>query len=209
VEAVFDHPATEPEWYWADDFDSHWKSLGLSDDLLVAYLTRLFREPICLKGYSLEQVAQGVWFLVGEASPAQPSCALVRPGVALDARTLCVRAITNFFRSFVAPAAPGPARTDSDPFHIAIYMWWDIFPSWGGPQSGEPDLHRSCLSVMADVLEIPVELCRLSALHGLNHWHLHYPAEVEALIDTFLRETGDVTARIRDYAAIARQGCAQ
>lgn len=209
VEATFDHDTGKPEWFWAEGFDASWTSLGLTDELTVSYLARLFREPWVLKRYSLDQVAQGIWFLLGEASPAQPSLTLLRPAVPLEARVDCVQAMASFFEAFVAPAAPGPADTEANAFHIACYMWWDIFPSWGGPHAGETEIHEACLDVMGDVLRLHNELCRLSALHGLNHWHLHHPGEVERLVDGFLREAHQVTPRIKDYAMMARQGGAQ
>jgi len=209
LRAAFDHPVTEPDWYWADDFDDNWEALGLSDEVVVAYLTKLFRDPSPLKGFSLPQVAQGIWFLVGEASPAQPSYTLFEPTVPLEARVACVRSIPDFFRLFVATAAPGPAEKDSDPFHTACYMWWDIFPSWGRPDVGEPAIHQACLDSMVEILSCDTELCRLSALHGLNHWHMNYPQEVENAIDAFLARTSVVSPALRDYAVTARQGCAQ
>jgi hypothetical protein len=209
VEAVFDHPVGGPGWYWADDFGERWNSLALSDALTVAYLTRLFRTPGCLAAYSLDQVGQAIWFLMGEASPAQPSHVLVKSDVPFEARAACIRAMTDFFRDFVAPAAPGPADTDEDAFHIACYMWWDIFPSWGGPQAGEPALHDVCLTVMGEILQLRSELCRLSALHGLNHWHLHHASAVEGIIDRFLGQATDLTPRIREYVPMARKGIAQ
>jgi hypothetical protein len=209
VRAVFDHPPAGPEWYWDAEFDSQWKALGLSDALTVNYLTRLFLSSQRLKQYSLEQVAQGIWFLIGEASPAQPSLILVKSEVMLAERIACVRAMTHFFRDFVAPAAPGPADADSDPFHIACYMWWDIFPSWGGAQAGEPEIHDACLNVMAEVLTLPSELCQLSALHGLNHWRMHHAEVVEKIVDAFLADAADITPRIREYASHARQGLCQ
>jgi len=206
VEIAFDHPVSEPEWYWDEGFDSLWESLGLSDALTVRYLTRLFLEPEQLKRYTLPQVAQGIWFLVGESSPAKLTYALINPEVALGERVACVQAMTDFFRKFVVPAALGPAETDSDPFHGACYMWWDIFPTRGEPQAGEPELHRTCLKVMAEVLNLPSELCQLSALHGLNHWHQHYAEQVEQMVDAFLSKTTGVTPRIRQYVPKARQG---
>jgi hypothetical protein len=209
VEAVFDHPVGGPEWYWGEEFDSFWDSLGLSDEVTVAYLTQLFRDPRPLQEYALDQVAQGLWFLIGEASPAQPSYALLRSGVSLEERMQCVRSIAAFFHNFVAPLAHGPAEPDSNAFHCACYMWWDIFPSWGNPQSGEAELHEACLNTMAEILASPSELCQLSALHGLNHWHLHYPAAVEAVVDRFVRERTGITTRISSYASAARLGRAQ
>jgi hypothetical protein len=59
---------------------------------------------------------------------------------------------------------------------------------------------------MAALLTILSELCRLSALHGLNHWHLNYAEKVEALVDEFLRKTPGLTPRIAGYAATVRLG---
>ena len=206
VEAVFEHPLRKPEWYLDSDFDEYWDALGLSDALTVEYLTRLFLDPDQLKRYSLEQVAQAIWFLVGESSPGQSAYALLKSDVLLEQRTDCVRAIRNFFRVFIAAAAPGTADVQKNPFHIACYMWWDIFPTYGGSNAGEPKLHSACLETMAGILTIPSELCQLSALHGLNHWHLHHAEKVEALVDEFLQHAHGLTPRIIEYAATARSG---
>jgi hypothetical protein len=86
--------------------------------------------------------------------------------VPLQQRISCVDAMTKFFRAFVAAAAPGAADERKNPFHIACYMWWDIFPTYGNPNTGEANLHDACLNAMAAILTIPSELCQLSALHG-------------------------------------------
>ena len=206
VDAVFDHPAEEPEWYWAAEFDEQWESLGLDGPTTVAYLTRLYRESSVLSRFPLDQVAQGIWFLVGESSPGQPSYSLLDRAIALDRRITCIRSIATFFREFVASAAPAAADIDSNKFHGACYMWWDIFPTRG---DGEPEIADACLKTMADVLGSPAELCQLSALHGLNHWHARHGAPVERTIDAFLDTANDLTPRIREYAAQARRGLAQ
>lgn len=209
VRTVFDHPAEGPEWFWGPEFGEFWESLELSDALTVQYLTRLFLEPEHLKTYALDQVAQGIWFLIGESSPAQPSHVLLQPTVNLQDRVACILAMAQLFGRFVAPAAPGKADIDTDPFHIACYMWWDIFPSFGGAKSGEPEIHQACLNVMSDVLLLPSELCQISALHGLNHWHLHHAAETQRIIDRFLDNDGAITPKVREYASHARRGLCQ
>ncbi|HXZ14154.1 MAG TPA: hypothetical protein VEG64_17340 [Candidatus Sulfotelmatobacter sp.] len=206
VKAVFAHPTSEPEWYWDKGFDEYWDALGLSDALTVEYMTRLFLDPSQLKPYSLGQVAQAIWFLIAESSPGQCAHTLLMSGVPLKQRIGCVDAMVDFFRVFVAPAAPDEADEQKNPFHTACYMWWDIFPSCGGPNAGEPRLHLACLNTMAAVLTMPSELCRLSALHGLNHWHLHYADKVEAFVDEFLRKTPGLTPRIVGCADTARLG---
>ena len=206
VDAVFDHPVRKPEWYWAPDFDKQWDALGLDGPTTVSYLTRLYRESSTLSRFTLDQVAQGIWFLVGESSPAQPSHEVLNRAIPLDRRVTCIRSMATFFREFVAGAAPAAYDIDTNNFHIACYMWWDIFPTWGDVA---PEIAEACLKTMADVLQSPAELCQLSALHGLNHWHTSHRAAVERTIDAFLETTEVITPRIRDYAAIARKGCAQ
>jgi hypothetical protein len=210
VQTVFDHPVTEPEWYWDQEFESLWEALDLTDALTVRYLTRVFLEPELLKRYSLEQVAQGIWFLIGEASPGKQGYALISPRVVLGERVACIQAMAEFFRNFAAPAAPGPADTECDPFHGACFMWWDLlwhtFPMEGGVRGGGPELHWTCLQVMTEILDLPSELCQVSALHGLNHWHLQYASQVEQIVDAFLGKTIGLTPRVLDYASKVRLG---
>ena len=207
VEAVFDHPVTKQEWYWAPEFEAQWASLELSNAVTVTYLTRLYSDASILSRFSLEQVAQGIWFLVGESSPAKPSYCLLRSLIPLRTRVACVSAMANFFAQFVAVKAPGPAdTTDRNPFHVACHMWWDILPVRGGTRVHEPELDQACLAAMAKILNLPSELCQLSALHGLNHWHRAYGAHVEQTVDAFLSESHDLSVRVREYAARARCG---
>jgi len=214
LRASFDHVPPkadkEPDWYWQEGFDLFWEPLGITDAVAVKYLTRLLLEPEHLRPYSLEQVAQGVWFLIGESSPSNTSRALLEPAVRLDERVACIHAMTEFFRKFVTRASPGPAdRYTKVPFPAACYMWWDILPLRpfpGGLLEGEPELHDACVNVMTEILELPSDLCRISALHGLNHWHEHYAKQVEVTIDRFLLNNAEISPNIREYAEGARAG---
>ena len=213
LDAVFNHPVRKREWYWDEDFESYWDGLNLTDAVRVEYMRRLFCVPDQLKQYSLAQVAQGLWFLIGESAPGESAYALLNCDVPLSERINCVGAIANFFRGFVAPAAPERANEQIDPFQGACYMWWDIFPTYGGPTygpdtGGEPELHTACLNVMEEILSVPSELCQLSALHGLNHWHQNYGEQVERIVDSFLHKTPNLTNRIIEYAGKARIGVA-
>ena len=64
-------------------------------------MTRLFREPEVLKPYSLDQIEQGLWFLVSNWSPGGSSQTLLRREAALLDRVACIRAMSSFFRNFV------------------------------------------------------------------------------------------------------------
>jgi hypothetical protein len=170
-------------------------------------MTRLFLKSGCLNVYSLEQVAEGIWFLIGGSSPSKSSQALFNPAIGLNERVACIHAMHEFFRSFVAPATPGLADTHSDPFHGACFMWWDILPLRpfaGDSPVGEPELHDACLKAMSEILELRSDVCRFSALHGLNHWRENYRDTVEATIDAFLAHGLEITPHIREYAMKAR-----
>ncbi len=209
LSAVFDHRVGKPDWYWASDFDSYWEAHTASDELSVEYMTQLFTEHRWLGPYSLEQVAQGIWFLVGESSPSQLGELLVDSAVPLENRVHCIAAMAEFFRGFVAAAAPGESQHDTDPFHIACYMWWDIFPYRGQPEASSPEIRVACLRAMRDTLRVPSELCQVSALHGLNHWHMYHAAEVEQAVEEFLGGGATLSPRLREYAHAAWGGLAQ
>jgi hypothetical protein len=130
VEFVFNNPVREREWYWDEDFDSRWEALELTDAVIVQYMTRLFLEPGVLSPYSLDQVEQGLWFLIGESSPGCSGKALLRKEATLPERVACIRAMSGFFRNFILAATPQHFDPNAPLTGVngAAYMWWDIFP---------------------------------------------------------------------------------
>lgn len=201
VYAIFHHPASKPEWYWEEAFETLWERL--TDAEKVRYMTRLFLEPELLRHYSHEQVAQGILFLIDDASPSESSAALFHAEVPLAERVACIESMATFFQRFVAPAAPGPAEIESDPLHMACYMWWELFPlrflMQDEEQVLEPALEQAGLKVMAETLTLPSELCRLSALHGLSYWHRQHEERVDDIVEGFFSATPDVSPRVREY----------
>lgn len=206
LRAVVDHPVSEPAWYWQDGFDEQWGALGLTSPLAVAHFTRLLRNPAVLAPYSRDQVAQAIWFLVSESSRVDVSDTLLDQGVSTDSRVACIQAMAHFFSQFVAVVSPGAADPD-DELGTACFMWWDIFPVWRD-QRAEPSVSQACLEVMRGSLELPSDLCKLSALHGLNHWYRHYGREADSIVEAFLRDES-LSAKVREYGAIARVGGSQ
>ena len=130
LEFVFNNPVRKREWYWDEDFDSRWEALELTDTLIVQYMTRLFLEPEVLKPYSLDQVEQGLWFLLGDSSPGRSSQTLLRREAALLDRVACIHAMSSFFRNFVLAVTPGDFDPKAPTIGVPLraYMWWDIFP---------------------------------------------------------------------------------
>jgi hypothetical protein len=178
LQFVFNNPVREHEWYWDEDFDSRWESLELTDALIVQNITRLFLEPAVLSSYSLDQVEQGLWFLIGKSSPRCSSEALLRREAALLNRVACIQAMSSFFRNFILAVTPGHFNPQEATTAVAdaAYMWWDIFPMHfymrshvPGPtgsaavlsQLGKlnlgPELHNALLKEVHEKLEIEIE----------------------------------------------------
>lgn len=205
---IFDHPVSNPEWYWASDADTAEPPAQTS----VAYLTQLFTDPeTILAPYTDAQLNQGLWFLASNAC-SNYMFTFLEPEVAWPARQAGIRAITNLFaKLFANRCSPHLSHLDeagANPLNSVCYMWWDLFPTWGHPESPtEALVDAELLAVMKDVLALAALACQEGALHGLGHWHLHYPAEVEETIDVFLRRQPRLDPRLRQYALAARRGC--
>ena len=208
VRHIFDHPVSDPEWYWAPDADTDEPPA----QTCVEYLTQLFTDPEpILALYTDAQLNQGLWFLVSNAC-SNYMFALLEPEVAWIVRRAGLHAIINLFAHlFANRCSPHLSHLDergANPLNGACYMWWDLFPTWGHPESSTDALvDAELLMVMQHVLAVDALACQESALHGLGHWHLRYPAEVEEAIDVFLERQPQLDLRLRQYAFSARQGC--
>ena len=129
-------------------------------------------------------------------------------------RERCVRAIVCLFKSlFAVRCAPQlshliPPEPGLGLINTVCYMWWERFPLvMGEPQHPDQDLlDETLFDVMRQTLEIPHDACRESALHGLGHWCLHNPQQVETVIDAFLVRNRDLRPELQRYAIKARAG---
>jgi hypothetical protein len=150
----------------------------ITDALIVQYMTRLFLEPGVLRSYSLDQVEQGLWFLLNESTPGQQSKTVLRREAALLDRVACIHAMSSFFRNFILAVTPGHFDPKAPTIGVtgAAYMWWDIFPMHSYIRSHEPgptraaallsivekwklgaELHNAVLKGRADELEFEIE----------------------------------------------------
>jgi hypothetical protein len=59
---------------------------------------------------------------------------------------------------------------------------------------------------MDATLKIDSIACQESALHGLGHWELFYPAEVAEIVDQYLKENPNLRSELKNYALDAREG---
>jgi hypothetical protein len=125
-------------------------------------------------------------------------------------RLRCVRSILILFRMFESRCTHHLAHVDepdSNPVNSICYMFWDIFQVSGRPD--EPsfaDLDHALLTVMQEILALPSDACRESALHGLGHWQAMYPNEVEQIVDSCIADNPKLRPELRLYAERSRSG---
>ena len=204
---IFDRPVSEPGWWFDNDTPP-----GTAPSDAVAWLTRLCEQAdTVLTPYTNAQINQGFWYILGSGDD-DAVAALTDERVPEPARVGCVDAFPMVFaRLFARRCSPHLGRLDepgADPLNSACYMWWDLMPIGPNPTApGRANLDSACLEAMRAILELDADACRESALHGLGHWHLGYPARVTTIIDEFLARTPNVRPELRAYALNARRGC--
>lgn len=203
VNAIFDHPVPDDNsdaWYWARESDHCIEQ----DDLNAEYLVRPFTHcDRLLQKFDTPQVNQGFGFIIHPACSEHTDTISRAPW---RVRRSWIRSIYDVYaKCFAGRCVDALSHLDeaSMRFNYACYMWWDVFPGWPEPHdpaSGE------CLDVMGRCLTLSHNGCMEGALHGLGHWHGHFPERVESIIDAFLRERKDLRPELIGYALRARHG---
>lgn len=203
---VFDHQASEPEWYFdidAPEFDS-------TEDDDVELITDTFnRAHEDLKQFSDRQVNQGIWFL------ASPSCSSymfsVRDGaVPVARRTAAIDSIYTLYRDCFSTRCTEvlghidePGGSDLNPI---CYMFWDVCPiSYLDNSPDSTSLENAVFSVLSRTIRIPHRACIEGALHGLGTISYRYGERVRSVIDDFLK-SAKIDDALRGYAQRAREG---
>lgn len=207
VRLNFDRPVASPAWYWNPEADTWEEEPALS----IAYITRAFEESArVFAPFSDAQLDQGLWHLINESGEIGY---LFAESVTEGDKLRCARSIFALFeRCFAIRCSNSLLHRDekASPLNSVCYMWWDIFPTWGAPDSpARHALDSELLRVMQKTLALDSAACRESALHGLSHWHLHYPRVVEATIDAFLAGRPKLSRHLQNYARDARNGAVQ
>lgn len=209
VAHVFDHEVRvqQAEWYFDSDCD-YWDG---PPEVTIAYITRLFEDPIpYLQQYSDEQLNQGFWYLVPNTG-SNHMFALVNRSVSIEARKRCVRSFFSLFEQLFAKiCSPHLSHLDEpgvNPLNSACYMWWDIIPIHGWPDNPTRQaLDQEFLTAMARIINLDSVACQESALHGLGHWEMYYPNPVHKIINSFIANHPDSRSDLLTYAKRARVG---
>lgn len=205
--------STLPFDEWVDCLQQEIAEINWCDDPLdlLRRVRRFFESSeLLFTRFGPEKLNRLLWSFLSESGLLQ---VLFDESLDLQERIACLWAIKTLYMELFFPHATrvllhgsNSQRSEISPLNSICYMWWDIFPSWG---TGDPSnrIDAEILKLLADLLRIDHPACRESALHGLGHWHLHYPAQVESIIDAFLSEHGELDQELLDYACMARCGC--
>jgi len=138
LDYLFGQPVGPSGFRESDD----WWDEAADPDRAVAYLTDLFESPErLLDRFPHDQIDRGLWYLAGESGHLAP---LLGPGVGWEARRRGLLALERLHGRLFAPVCTnylghldrGPEAPD--PLNSACYMWWDLFPTWGGHAEPPP-----------------------------------------------------------------------
>lgn len=206
---VFDHPVADPAWYWSTDAPV-WQG---SPEVTVTFLAQTFeRSGELLARFTDAQLNQGFWFLTSDGC-SNLMFRLFEPEVPMAARLRALRSFVPLFEQVMAvrcsPHLLHLVEQPANSLNPACYMWWDILPISGKPaEPRRAQFDAEVLRVLSQLLSIPHDACRESALHGLGHWQIHYPA-AETIIDEWLARTPGLRPELVSYAERAKVGCVQ
>ena len=213
LEFVFDHPVSDPAWYWDED-GPEFEAPEMDQAILIGEtFTYAGRD---LARFSDAQVNQGLWFL---SSPALSDYgfSVKSETVPLEIRLAAIRGIYPLYRDcFQRRCAEKLShldrvggrndlnlRTDLNPI---CYMFWDVTPL--GYLKGHADevaLRDAIFGILEQTLELPHLACKEAAIHGYGEIQYYYPEKVKEAMDRFLG-TEIADEDLRTYAENAREG---
>jgi len=209
VKGIFDRPEGAEPWY----YDYKKQPPEPAPAAGAEYLRRLFTESgVLLAGCSSRQLKDGLWYIFDPSNSNEIFC-LLDAGLPLAERLKTVESIyllyENCFLGRCTSALSHLSEARENPLNVFCYMLWDIapLPATAG-KTDNAEIDAACLEVMRKALLLPNEACRESALHGLGHAALYYPAETGGIIKSFLA-TPELRPELRRYAQAAAEGMVQ
>ena len=207
---VFDRPVTDPAWHFSIDFPS----LDPGPKRVAELVAETFEEGgELLRPFSDAQLNQAFWFLVSSGNSDCMLC-LSDDSVPWPLRRRALRSFVPLFRQVMAVRCSTVLshrdEPGSSPLNSACYMWWDLIPLSESPNGDRADiaLTDEVLAVLSELVDIPHDACRESALHGLGHLALFNP-KATAIIDAFLARSHGLRPELIAYAIRAKTGCIQ
>ena len=168
---VFDHPVSEPAWYF-DMTSDYWKGQPADADI-VDYLTRTFEEcDTVLRSFSDAQVSQGLNYVLS-ACLSEYAFTLLETEVPLVDRLRCIDAMATLFERYFAVRCSAhlshldveTTPEDVGPLNAICYMWWEVLPMHGliehRPEHPDAEtLDRAIIAAQRRILKLDSIACQ-------------------------------------------------
>ncbi|MGE0734083.1 MAG: hypothetical protein AB7G15_20245 [Alphaproteobacteria bacterium] len=210
VEHVFSHAVRPHGNAWYFDLDAPYVSGP--PITVIGHMTRLFADPEpALDFFADDQIAQGLYYVISPGA-SDYMHHLYDVQVPAAARMQCFTSMYTLFERIFAPRCAQLLSHIDEPGTVPMngvcYMWWDILATRVGRQDhGQSEINAAILSTLARTLELPSVACQEAALHGLGHTARYAQAQVNGLIDEYLRRDATLRPELARYAQAARSGC--
>jgi hypothetical protein len=202
VSFVFDHPIPVSgelgdAWYWDCGL------FEISDSArLVEHFKRLCEQFVeVATTYSLAQIDQGVWFLLGAG--IEFGRYLRDPQVSRVLRKSCVRSMYRVFADFVAVSKVQVMEN-------CFFMWWDMLlgdlylPGEAELSEDAGEIEGAMLETLTRILALDDIRTQHYALHGLGH--LKHPGAREVVAQYIHAHGREWTEEGRQWLAQCRDG---
>lgn len=198
---AFDRPVADEsgkEWWWGEELEH--ADIALDPWRVVAFLTRLFREPwSLLDRFSAAEVNQGFWFLIGGHAEPGFRESLWSADVVWSARAACIAALPSIYAELWVPL--GFREPDADlgaGFMIPDWLASDY--DHGARTRAKVEDRRvqdALLSAFRAMLRADDHDTRKAGLHGI--FHLVHP-DGNAAVREFLEANPALDPDLRKYA---------
>ena len=194
---VFDHPVAKgsgDKWYW----DLNRRFVVKNPERLLEHFTKLcLHFPEIAAHYTLQQIDQGIWFLLSE--PIRCGAYFANPAIPSKLKDACIRSMFNVYSRFVG-------KSKIEVMENCFDMWWDLICKayWSelkygrATTAGKVDSESltaenkfvldAMLETLTKILQLQDDRCIGYALHGLGH--LHHP-DVKAVVQNFINQNRD------------------
>ncbi len=210
IKGIFGRPEGPQPWY-CDITD---QMPDIPPGSSVRYLRKLFTESKPLLGqYSNLQLRRGFWYII-DCGLSTELVSLLDKSVPLQEKLEAIGSIYQLYKDcFLERCASSLSHlgeSKENPLNVLCYMWWDVapLPATAGKIDNK-EIDASCLGAMQKILTLDNDACRESALHGLGHAKLYYPAEVENIVSNFIAANPKIRKELMLYARSAREGMVQ
>jgi hypothetical protein len=194
VRFIFDHPVSDPAWFWEDDeYDIEYEC---TPEVSLRLYTRLFTNPaFLLDEYSPEQIQQGfdfIYFGSGQTIDA----ALWDEKTDFGLRQQCICSMVALYENLFT----------RDPISDTSVMWWDRLRDWGIKPCSDDDrvaVQDVMFKALTRILGINSVNCWEGALHGLGHLR---HKDTRIVIDEWLKSGVCKDKELREYAETCKTG---